>query len=311
MSARAHDERRRKCKRETERTPPGSRGVNNLRFAVAMTALAPVLLVGGAVRYLALRARCGMGAGVTVLFHKILCAALGVRVRAFGHLPRARTALIAANHVSWLDIPVLGSLQPVAFLAKKEVGRHWLGRALVGLQGGVFIDRRRRRCIPTVNRQIAQTLAGGGPVALFAEATTGDGNRLLRCRSSHFEALREAPGGSDYNSLVQPVFIDYISRNGLPLGRVGQPLVAWYGDMTFAGHLWRFLRDGPFDCEISFGEPIPFLKTSNRKEIALQAQGSVRELAERQRRHRLRWEAPPVRTAPCVADFRTAEESVV
>ena len=261
--------------------------MTKLRFGVVMAALAPVLLIGAALRYLAQRMDWRFGGGATVFFHKILCAALGVRVRAHGRFPARRAALIAANHVSWLDIPVLASIQPISFLAKKEVGQHWLGRELAELQGVVFVDRQKRRAIPKVNREIARMLAGGAPLALFAEATTGDGNRLLRFRSSHFEALREAPGGAGEHALVQPVFIAYARRNGLPLGRVGQPLVAWYGDMTFPRHLWRLLCDGPFDCEVAFGEPIRFFRTSDRKEIALQAQRSVRELAAGHRRNRL------------------------
>jgi lyso-ornithine lipid O-acyltransferase len=286
--------------------------MNRLRFGILMTVLGLLLLIGGPLRLLAQCAGWRFGGRVTVWFHKILCAALGVRIRVRGRFPAPGAALIAANHVSWVDIPVLGAIQPVAFLAKKEVGQHWIARSLVKLQGAVFVDRQRRRCIPAVNRNIAQELASGGSLALFAEATTGDGNRLLRFRSSHFEALRDTLGASGY-ALVQPLFIAYVARNGLPLGRAGQPLAAWYGDMTFAGHLLRLLRDGPFDCEITFGEPICFSRTSNRKEIALQAQTSVRELAGRQRRTKLRTEArlAAVPTSRVPAAHREGEDRLI
>ena len=117
------------------------------------------------------------GSRSSVRFQRLLCAGLGVRVRRHGELaPRA--GLIVANHVSWLDIPVLGSLAPMSFLAKKEVGDHPLGRRLVALQGAVYVDRGRRFKIPAVNADMARTLQNGSPVVLFAEATTGDGNRL-------------------------------------------------------------------------------------------------------------------------------------
>jgi 1-acyl-sn-glycerol-3-phosphate acyltransferase len=284
--------------------------MTKLRFGVFMAALAPLLIVGGSFRYLALRRQWRFGAGVTSVFHRLLCAALGIRVRVHGDRPNALPALIAANHVSWLDIPALGSLLPVAFLAKKEVGAHWLARELVKLQGVVFVDRQRRRCIPAVNREIARKIAAGAPLALFAEATTGDGNRLLRFRSSHFEALRETLDGGGDIALVQPVHISYVRRNGLPLGRTGQPLVAWYGDMTLIAHLWRFLRDGPFDCEIAFGEPIRFFGMSNRKEIALQAQRSVRELAASQRRNRFQAGSAPGAAQPLAGKALEAREIV-
>ena len=259
--------------------------VNRLRFAFLMLTLAPVLLLGVALRVLARRTPWRREAGASVLFHKILCAALGVRGAVRGRLV-GQAALIAANHVSWLDIPVLGSLLPLAFLAKREVGRARLARVIAELQGVVFVDRLRPRRIPEVNRQIARTLRGGVPLVLFAEATTGDGNRMLRFRSSHFEALRESVD-TDGHALVQPVHIAYRKRAGVPIGRVGQPLVAWYGDTSFADHLWRLLRDEPFDCEITFGEPIRFFRTSQRKEIALRAHASIRQLAADRRSAKL------------------------
>jgi 1-acyl-sn-glycerol-3-phosphate acyltransferase len=270
--------------------------MNRVRFFVLAAALAPMLIAGGMIRFLTQRSGRRFGEAVAMWFHRTLCAALGVRIRVLGASPQSRRMLVVANHVSWLDIPVLGALHPITFVAKKEVGNHWLGRLLAELQGVIFVDRRRRGCIPQVNRDISASLARGAPVALFAEATTGDGNRLLRFRSPHFEALRELDDGEP--ALVQPVFIAYTARNGVPLGRLGQPLVAWYGDMTFFSHLFRFLREGPFDCEMTFGAPIRWSGAANRKAIAREAQTTVKELAVRRRRTRLRPEAPAARPWP-------------
>ena len=142
------------------------------------------------------RASAGASAkGFRCCFQRLLCAGLAVRVRRHGTFSSAPKQLIVANHVSWLDIPVLGSLEPMSFLAKKEIGDHPVGRELVAMQGVVYVDRRRRSCIPAVNARMVETMRAGSPVVLFAEATTGDGNRLLRFRSSHFEAIRLAACG--------------------------------------------------------------------------------------------------------------------
>ena len=131
----------------------------------------------------------------------------------------------------------------MSFLAKKEIGAHPVGRELVALQGVVYVDRDRRRCIPDVNARMVETMRAGAPVVLFAEATTGDGNRLLRFRSSHFEAIRQAAiGGNEVAALVQPVFLHYSRLAGLPMARFERPRVAWYGDMTFLPHFIRFAR---------------------------------------------------------------------
>ena len=132
------------------------------------------------------------GRWIPVHFNRLLCAVLQVRVRRFGTQTSPGRKLIVSNHISWLDVLVLGGLEPMTFLAKKEVGKPWLGREIADLQGVVYVDRQRKRSIPQTNADIAATMAKGEPVVLFAEATTGDGNRLLRFRSSHFEAARTA-----------------------------------------------------------------------------------------------------------------------
>lgn len=167
-----------------------------VRLVCLVCALTAFLAAFGLPRRIAQRCGWRTGRRAPVLFQRLICAGLGVSVRRHGALNGGTNQLIVANHVSWLDIPVLGSLEPMSFLAKKEVGDHPLGRELVAMQGVIYVDRRRRSCIPAVNARMAEAMRTGSPVVLFAEATTGDGNRLLRFRSSHFEAVRVAAVGA-------------------------------------------------------------------------------------------------------------------
>src|SRR5690606_9617664 len=90
---------------------------------------------------LALRLNAPDKATLPRLWHRSCLQALGIRVRVTGRMETSRPLLLAANHVSWTDIHVLGSLGNVTFIAKSEVGRWpvigWLSR----LQRTVFIDR--------------------------------------------------------------------------------------------------------------------------------------------------------------------------
>jgi 1-acyl-sn-glycerol-3-phosphate acyltransferase len=188
--------------------------------------------------------------------------------------------LIVANHVSWLDIPILGSLAPMRFLAKKEIGQHPVGREIVALQGAVYVDRGRRRCIPRVNALMAESMRAGSPVVLFAEATTGDGNRLLTFRSSHFEAIRQAAAsGNKQAALIQPVYLHYSRLCGLPMARFERPRIAWYGDMTFLPHLFRYAAGGGVTCDVWCGEPIRVTPGMHRKTAARLTEAAVRRLA--------------------------------
>jgi 1-acyl-sn-glycerol-3-phosphate acyltransferase len=253
-----------------------------LRLPLGLAAAALFLLILGPARRVAQASGWRIGRALPVAFHRLLCFTLDARVRRHGAPSVATRRLIVANHVSWLDVPMLGAIEPMTFLAKKEIGGPFLGRQAALLQGIVFVDRQRRRGIPEVNAIMARMMGDREPVLLFAEATTGDGNRLLRFRSSHFEAIRQTAARSD-GAIVQPVFLHYSRIAGLPVDRADRPNVAWYGDMTFLPHLWRLLRGGGVTCDIFYGDPIPVLAASNRKLLAQATERAVRGLAERAR----------------------------
>ncbi|MGD1036477.1 MAG: lysophospholipid acyltransferase family protein [Roseiarcus sp.] len=255
------------------------------RFALGIVAAGLFLLVCGPLRRFAQWRRWRAASRTPALFHRLLCAAIGVRVRLHGRPQDAARRLIVANHVSWLDIPVLGSIEPMTFLAKKELGGLALGGWIARLQGVIFVDRRRPGGILEVNAQIVRAMAKGDSVVLFAEATTGDGNRLLRFRSSHFEAVRQAASGErGADVVIQPVFLDYSRVAGMSVGRRERALVAWYGDMTFFTHFRRLLGAGGIGCDVYFGAPIRVSADSDRKTIARSTEMMVRDLAERARR---------------------------
>ena len=250
--------------------------MSRARLAFGLLAAGLFLLLLGPPRAFALSRGWRLGRGAAPWFQRLACAALGVEVRVHGR-PAAGRRLIVANHVSWLDIVALGSVEPMIFLAKKEVGAPALGGRLARLQGIIFVDRGRRRCIPSVNAEMARVMGAGEPVVLFAEATTGDGNRILPFRSSHFEAVRAAAMAGA--AVIQPVFLDYSRALGLPVGRRERPLFAWYGDMTFMPHFRRFVAVGPTRCDVHYGPPIPVSAETGRKTLARRTEAQVRALA--------------------------------
>jgi 1-acyl-sn-glycerol-3-phosphate acyltransferase len=257
------------------------------RLIAALAAAAAIILIGGPIRRLARWRGWRFGDTLPPLLHRVLCFGLGLRLRVHGQASDAWPQLVVPNHVSWLDIVALGAWRPTEFLAKQEVGAGALARLLVGLQGAVYVERGRRRNIPLVNAEMALRMRAGAPLVLFAEATTNDGNRILRFKSSHFEAPRLALGRQAGAAIVQPVFIAYSRRGGLPLGRAQRPFVAWFGDMRFFSHLWRFLLDGRVDCDLYCGAPLLVGRGEHRKVTARRAERAVRMLAEAARR------APP------------------
>ena len=212
---------------------------------------------------------------VPVLFHRILLKLFNVRVVEKGTPPGEAPTLVVANHVSWLDIPVIGSVHPLSFIAKSEIEGWPVVGLLAKLQRSVFIDRQRRKATAEVNDALAHRLVKGEVIVLFAEGTTSDGNRLLPFRSSLVGAAQTALMHDSVEQVfLQPLAISYTRRNGLPVTRRDRPFIAWYGDMDLASHLKLFVEGHPIDVVVTWGEPIPF--NGNRKEATLAAESAVR-----------------------------------
>lgn len=197
-------------------------------------------------------------------YHKLCCRIMGLKVRVVGTPAKTRPALFVSNHVSYLDIPVLGSAVPVAFVAKTEVAQ-WPGYGLLAkLQRTVFVDRRRNTTLEQRD-SIRSRLASGDALVLFPEGTSNDGNRILPFRSALLSVAEAAP--ADRPLAIQPVSIAYTSVNGVPLGWGLRPLVAWYGGMELGGHLWRFTRLGRVEVVVQFHHEARVGDFPSRKEL--------------------------------------------
>jgi 1-acyl-sn-glycerol-3-phosphate acyltransferase len=215
---------------------------------------------------------------IPVLFHRTVCALLGIRVREVGARMREHPLLIVANHSSWLDISVITSVAPVVFVAKQEVAGWPVFGLLAKLQRTVFVDRARRHKTRDVNAEIARRLAEGDPVVLFGEGTSSDGNRVLAFRSALIGSARDALAEAEHTGRVwiQPLSLAYTHLRGLPLSRSDRPRVAWYGHMSMAPHLAGLARHGGVDVTVMWGEPLAFDEQSDRKEVARTLEAEVR-----------------------------------
>jgi len=229
------------------------------------------------IQLIAVRFGWRMAGCVPVVFHRVFLWLFGVRVLVRGRSPHRTPTLVLANHVSWLDIAVFGSLRPLSFIAKSEVA----GWPVVGLfsklQRSVFIERARRTHTAKVNSVIAMRLVRGEVMVLFAEGTTGDGNNVLPFRASLVGSARAALTESSLDRIdLQPLAIAYVRRDGLPLTRRELPEIAWYGDMDLAPHLAAWLQRSRVDVVVTWGEPIPFDAAGDRKRATAQAEVAVR-----------------------------------
>lgn len=170
------------------------------------------------------------------------CRCLGLDIHQHGS-PSENTVLFVSNHISWADIPILGSIAPIRFLSKAEVGQ-WPVIGWLAQQAGTLFIRRGGGQARRVRDQIAENLQAGENVLVYPEGTTSAGLTVL---PFHGLLLRAAP---ESNMAVQPVTIAY--------RRAGRPdhLAPFIADDEFHSHLLRMLRQPSARVDVVFHTPM-------------------------------------------------------
>ncbi len=205
-------------------------------------------------------------------YWRVACRLIGVEVEMRGAAPVAGRALFVGNHASYLDIPVLGSVLPGFFVAKREVAG-WPGIGpLARIARTVFVERRANRSAEQRD-ELQRRLDAGDSLILFPEGTSSDGNRVLPFKSALF-SVAERDGGT---LPVQPFSVAYTRLDGMPLGRVMRPFYAWYGDMVLAPHIWTVLGLGRVRVEVELYPPMTVREAGSRKLLAFRAHALVAE----------------------------------
>ncbi len=253
--------------------------VKNVRAGSKLFLFVMTALMITPVQWLGVKLNRPYAKKLPVRFHRILCGIIGIEVTVRGTPFRDGPCLIASNHNSYLDIPVLGSVTPLSFVAKKEVAAWPFFGTLARLQETVFVDRERRTKAAATANEIHDRISGGDTLVLFPEGTSSDGNRVLPFKSALMAVAQMAVGaGEDAKPVhVQPVSITYTKLCGMPMGRQFRPYFAWYGDMDLGPHLWEAFGLGPFEVVVEFHEPVTVDTHGNRKKLAAycEAQSSI------------------------------------
>lgn len=173
-----------------------------------------------------------------------LLTRLAIKLIVVGEPPRHGPMLLAANHISWLDIVVMHAARHCRFVSKADV-RHWpLIGTLATAAGTLFIERESRRDAMRVVHHMAERLRAGDVLAIFPEGTTSNGVDLLPFHANLFQAAISA------NAPVLPValrFADAVTG--------AHSLAPCYIDNdTLLGSIWRTLCTPGIAAVVAFGE---------------------------------------------------------
>lgn len=185
---------------------------------------------------------------------------IGARVRCDGRRIHSHTLLVS-NHVSWLDILVLGGSVNCTFVSKDELGHpfiHWLADQ----NDTVYVKRTHRKGAKDQTLAIAKALEGRKPIVLFPEGTTGPGTHLLPFRST----LLEAANFAARNVAIRPVVMDY---------GAAAPEIGWWEEPGRDNVLRLLGRKGTLRVTVSILPPLD--RAGDRKQLTQRARDAIAE----------------------------------
>lgn len=191
---------------------------------------------------------------------------VGLNLKVEGETPTDKQAsLWVANHVSWLDIPVVGSMGS-GFLSKAEV-RKWPVIGWLGEKGGtVFIERGGKNAAQIASQEIANKIHAGDNILVFPEGTTSTVGDMRRFHARIFAPVM------DHKLAVQPIAVQYLDDKGEP-----HPSVLW-GDQSFMSNLVGIIGETSINVTITFLPLIPAGEFSERKRIAEWSENQIKSI---------------------------------
>jgi 1-acyl-sn-glycerol-3-phosphate acyltransferase len=171
-------------------------------------------------------------------------------------------SMFVGNHQTYFDVLVFGSVLAGSFVTSKEIERTPFLGHICRLAGCVFVDRKNKFNLADEVLEISTSLEHDLHVVIFPEATSTNGEEVLRFRRPMFKAAQVA------QRAVVPFCINYRSLDGVPLSKQNRDLICWYGDMDFVPHLWKLtgVRRGVVD--IHFLESFSMAAGADLTEIA-------------------------------------------
>lgn len=161
-----------------------------------------------------------------------------IEVRVAGPLPEG-PALLASNHVSWIDPLVVASVLACVPVSKGEVGAWPVVGPLAAALGVLFVARGDAASGVAVMRAARRILEDGLPVLNFPEGTTTAGTDVREFHRGLFAVARRA------GAPVVPVALAYEPAH-----------LSWTGDQSFLPHWLRVAALPRARVTVRFGAPL-------------------------------------------------------
>lgn len=161
---------------------------------------------------------------------------LGITVTTSASVSETGNRLLVSNHLSYLDVLVIGSLYQTGFVAKSEVAKWPVIGRLARLTGTVFLRRGDVQSSVSCVYRVSQILRSGRQIHVFPEGTTTNG----RDKALLHPLFMAAAVRSQRSITPLALRIEEVREDGHPISEP-EEVVAWYGESNFVTHLWRLL----------------------------------------------------------------------
>lgn len=209
----------------------------------------------------------------TYLYHIAICRILGLKIDVVGTPAYGGQTLYVGNHLSYIDITLIGRLiRRASFIAKKETRAMPIYGYLSTMQQTAYVSRDRKN-ITKERGTLDSMIAEGKSLILFPEGTSTEGVNVLPFKSSLFGIVLQ--DGVKDKMAVQAFTISLMEVDGKPVrGMADRELYAWTVAMSdnLTEHLWRFLKTSGARLRVEFHPPVMARDFVDRKALALAMQ---------------------------------------
>ena len=191
------------------------------------------------------------------------CRLFGLRIVVSGQVENT-PSLVVANHISWLDIPLLYSVAPMGFVSKAEVDRWPVLGFIARFGNSLFHDRGSQDSARAVLAEMTERLRQGKRVTIFPEGGILPGEHIKPFHARMFAAA------VDSETFVQPMMLRYVRD-----GRHYQD-IRFRPRENFMANFFRLLTQPSRLADVAILQPLPATGMP-RKELANAAHAAVVE----------------------------------
>ena len=202
-------------------------------------------------------------------FCRVGLKVMGVKVNFTGDLSHGENSLVVSNHLSYLDILVIASNTPSCFVTSMEIKETPFLGQVTTMGGCLFVERRCKKNIAKEIEELTEGLKYGLNVVIFPEATSTNGESVLRFRRPLYNASIFA------KKTVKPVCLNYKKVNGRTLTIKNRDLVFWYDDMPFFSHFVGLMNSSPIEVELKALPPIEIEPMTDAQYLAEESHKTV------------------------------------